>query len=570
MSENKKINFYEEFYRQAKIELLKRIASTKKKQHSIWAVVKNEGKHHGETTCYKCGADFYEYDAVTHPRRGKDVGKWSHALCMVPDLDSAPTGSVMDHALVLTLTELVDDKSALKAYAVPVLNSKGETFGKFTNPVAHRATVDGELMDGETDRLTASIMHPLVWKIILANKDKFSIDLDRKYAKTNRKFNQEYDGDLVTGDRSEHRIAREAFGHDITEPAVEAVITEAKTETEETEAVEEKPKEEPKESSTNSNAGSSVNKLVDEIAEVSKSKVMSSVKDVIEEQAKEIIKEVLGDVRPKTSPLEIKIQGKDEIKKIKHPHPKMKELLEAVSCGEDVYLYGPPASGKTTACKLVAEALGRDFGSLTFDPQTSTVELKGYRDIQGDYCGTEFQKLFSEGGIFLGDEQDNSSPATISCLNQALANGFFTFPLHTEPTKRHPDFTYISAGNTSGYGGDLRYPDRRRFDSAFMDRLSYIEWNYCKDQEQAITLEIGQQHGASADDCLSWLSYVWSLRDYCEETHPDIVVSPRASYRGVKRVALGRDFKDISKLMIFRGIDQDIVDSIAEAVKGDR
>ena len=281
--------------------------------------------------------------------------------------------------------------------------------------------------------------------------------------------------------------------------------------------------------------------------------------------AKAIIDEALGGIEAKPRQLEISV--KDVVSTVKIPHKKFDQLATLVGeLKHDVYLYGPPASGKSTATEDLAKALGLDYGTVTFDPQLPMSKLVGYGTASGQYMPTEFYNLYKNGGVFCGDEQDNASAGTATALNTALANNRYTFPTHDEATPRHKNFVYVGCGNTSGQGGNLAYPDRRRFDQAFADRFTFLNWGYDPAQEQAITLSIADDMGVGSADALAWFKLVQSIRTYCHDNHPEVVCTPRASYKGVGMLAVGIKHKDIATALIFKGLDDDTAKYILNEV----
>jgi hypothetical protein len=126
--------------------------------------------------------------------------------------------------------------------------------------------------------------------------------------------------------------------------------------------------------------------------------------------------------------------------------------------------------------KQIAAALGLEYwytASVVDD-----VQLKGFIDANGKYHETQFYKAFTTGGVFLLDELDASLPEVLTLLNNALANGSFSFP--TGRVKAHDNFYCIAAGNTHGTGADNEYSGRYQLDAASMDRFCEIKVGYDK------------------------------------------------------------------------------------------
>lgn len=141
----------------------------------------------------------------------------------------------------------------------------------------------------------------------------------------------------------------------------------------------------------------------------------------------------------------------------------------------NIWLTGPTQSGKTTAARNVARALGLPFyaeSSLDED-----YKVTGYRQPSGEVVRTQFREAMEKGGIFLADEADNWNPSAWTALNAPLANGFGVFPDGIVP--RHPDCIIIAAANTWGLGANAEYVGRNRLDAATLARFRpQIEWHY--------------------------------------------------------------------------------------------
>lgn len=252
---------------------------------------------------------------------------------------------------------------------------------------------------------------------------------------------------------------------------------------------------------------------------------------------------------PKAEPREIVVRVADKpAVKLERQHKAFDDLLTVSAQGINSMLVGPAGSGKTTAAKNIAKALGRDFASISFGPMTMQSQLLGYEDAHGVYHETLFVKCFRDGGVFLGDEMDAASAAVLVTINMALANGEMATPAGM--IKKHQDFVFIAGANTFGTGADRQYVGRAQLDAATLDRFCFIAWDY----DEALELEIC----GNAD----WFRVVQGYRMNAEKHGLKVVISPRASINGAQLLAAGMDQEKVEKMLIFKGLDQQTINKI--------
>lgn len=185
-------------------------------------------------------------------------------------------------------------------------------------------------------------------------------------------------------------------------------------------------------------------------------------------------------VIPKVHEVRVSDRPPVEVKGVLHKD--FDKIVSMISDGESVYLCGAAGTGKSFLAQQVAEVLGLEYwytASVVDD-----IQLKGFIDANGRYHETQFYKAFTQGGIFLLDELDASVPETLVLLNNALANGYFDFPIGR--TTAHKDFHAIAAGNTFGTGADSTYTGRYCLDAASMDRFALITVDYDREIEMAM------------------------------------------------------------------------------------
>lgn len=237
---------------------------------------------------------------------------------------------------------------------------------------------------------------------------------------------------------------------------------------------------------------------------------------------------------------EVVIQDAGETKKIEGAHKDLAALVQVLQAGLHCYLVGPAGSGKTTLAEQAASALERPFykqGSIM-----AKYELVGFTDAGGTYHRTAFRDAFEYGGVMLLDEIDNNTPDALVAMNDALANGSFTFPDSTQPCKRHPDFICIAAANTIGRGATRQYIGRMPLDAATLDRFFQLEIGYDTSLESNIGHAEFAAHGGTDKAVIaSWIKEVQALRGKLEERKIPVVVSPRATIAGARMLARGVD-----------------------------
>jgi len=199
-------------------------------------------------------------------------------------------------------------------------------------------------------------------------------------------------------------------------------------------------------------------------------------------------------------------------------HEKFETVLKLVSADIPVFLTGPAGSGKNVICKQISEALSMEF--YFSNAVTQEYKLTGFIDANGNYHETQFYKAFTNGGIFMLDEIDASTPEVLVILNAAIANRYFDFP--TGRVNAHEDFRIVAAGNTYGTGADIEYTGRYQLDAASLDRFAIVEIDYSAVIEEAV-----------ANGNHELVHFVRSFRMAVQAAKIKFVVS----YRSIERLA---------------------------------
>lgn len=222
------------------------------------------------------------------------------------------------------------------------------------------------------------------------------------------------------------------------------------------------------------------------------------------------------------------------------------DILELVANHENVYLYGPAGSGKNVLCEELAKALNVPF--YYQNTILTKFDISGYKNAGGEFEETEFYKAWTNGGLFMLDEVDNSQAEALIALNAALANGYYTFP-NVGKVKAHKDFYCVAAGNTNGQGATGDYCGRYKMDESSRDRFFFVKIDYNKEIEKSI---VGEHKDI--------LSFVYDLRKISEELQLSLICGYRAISK-LEKYYNKENIKFILDGFIFRGM---LIDDIKE------
>lgn len=235
-------------------------------------------------------------------------------------------------------------------------------------------------------------------------------------------------------------------------------------------------------------------------------------------------------------------------------HPKFDTVLKKIAMGDAVYMYGPAGSGKNILAQQVAKALGLDFYYCS--TITQEYKLEGFIDAGGVYHETELYRAFKNGGLFMLDEMDASCPEALIILNNALEQGYFTFPCGV--VKAHENFRCIAAGNTCGHGATVEFNGRMKIDEATLNRFSIEFMGY----DERIEL-------ACAGDDSELVEFIHELRKASQKAGMYLVLG----YRNIKRVAKYSAVFGIESALesdILRGMDRDDIRQLVGACSAGR
>jgi MoxR-like ATPase len=234
-------------------------------------------------------------------------------------------------------------------------------------------------------------------------------------------------------------------------------------------------------------------------------------------------------------------------------HPRTAPLIQALRAGQEsgrrvnVLLVGPAGSGKTHAAGAAADALGVPFYAI--GAVDDAFSILGFRDGRGEYQPTAFRNAWENGGAFLFDEMDGSSPEALLVVNQALASDRMAFP--DGMVARHPDFYCVAAANTYGSGADRVYVGRNQLDAATLDRFVTMSFEYDEALERKLT-------GADSDPVAgAWVRYVQRVRAVAEKQRARLVISMRASMAGVDLLRAGWTVAEVLDSALWKGAPAD-------------
>jgi hypothetical protein len=234
-------------------------------------------------------------------------------------------------------------------------------------------------------------------------------------------------------------------------------------------------------------------------------------------------------------------------------HKQFPQLLKACSARDhkgnrlNIWLSGPPGSGKTSAAESVAAALDLPFhfnGAID-----NEYKLLGFVDAQGKLVSRPFRQAYEHGGVYLFDEIDASLPGALLAFNAATANGCADFP--DGIVKRHPDCVIIAAGNTFGHGGTSDFTGRMKQDAAFLDRFAFMAWEIDKDLETELCPD------------KKWSGYVQAVRERVARNGLKVIVSPRASLYGASLIAAGLSWENAVAMTLRKGMSSEQWESVA-------
>ena len=271
------------------------------------------------------------------------------------------------------------------------------------------------------------------------------------------------------------------------------------------------------------------------------------------------VRRIVREEIPAPPTIRIEIPGRPEVE-MSRQHERFPLLLQTLAVGLNVLLVGPAGTGKTTAARKAAEALGLGFSCLSVGPQTSKSDLLGFVDAGGTYRESMFVQAYRDGGVFLLDEIDAGNAGVLTVLNAALAGDVMATPIGM--VSRSPRFLTVAGANTYGQGASRQYVGRNQLDAATLDRFAVLDWPIDEGLEAVM---IGLPAPAPVLDMdrggvinsAAWLGRVRSVRASIEKEQVRAIVSPRATVAGeaLFKVGVGRYW--VEEMVLWRGMPVD-------------
>jgi len=270
-------------------------------------------------------------------------------------------------------------------------------------------------------------------------------------------------------------------------------------------------------------------------------------KGLIVPEPEEDIWEDEDDAEESDKPEEVEAPPSVEVPKGKIRHEKYETIKTCLSCGIPVYLAGPAGSGKNHTVEQIAKEMGWNFYFTNSVQQE--YKLTGFVDAGGEYHETEFFKACMDDTecVFFLDEMDASIPDVLVLLNAAIANGYFEFPCGRVDFE---NVHFVAAGNTVGSGADDMYTGRMVLDQATLDRFAIIDFDYDKNVELKL-----------AKGNTQLLEFIRDLRQTAKTKGIRATFSYRCIMMVTKLEAAGMNTKEILKIAVLKGLDQDTINT---------
>lgn len=164
---------------------------------------------------------------------------------------------------------------------------------------------------------------------------------------------------------------------------------------------------------------------------------------------------------------------------------------------QPIYIFGPAGCGKTSGLKQIAARINYPVYEVTGYDSMQPVDLEGCQTLAAtDGGATTMQWLYGplakamrEGALFIFNEIDMASPASLVALNTILDGAPLTIELTGETITPAPGFMFAATGNTNGSGdatGNYTGVNRQNF--ALQDRFIMVEATYMSEETERALL----------------------------------------------------------------------------------
>ena len=233
-------------------------------------------------------------------------------------------------------------------------------------------------------------------------------------------------------------------------------------------------------------------------------------------------------------------------------HKKQSQLIKTVSMGMHVLMVGGAGTGKTTAARKAAKALGVDFHKFQGHKHAVADDLFGFISAaNGEYISGEAFEPVTEGGLLFIDELDVCTPSLVKACNSLTDDSdYVQFPHET--VKKHEDFVVVAAANTIGQGANELYTGASgQLDASSLDRLVYIDWPIDENIEEELATAHAPEKGEK------WVRFVRQVREAVNDRGILLEITPRASIKGAKMLGAGFSFGDVKSMVLTNRMSDD-------------
>lgn len=266
--------------------------------------------------------------------------------------------------------------------------------------------------------------------------------------------------------------------------------------------------------------------------------------DVVDQLTKRI-----NDLKPHVTRVELPHREPKEVPG--RQHAVFGDVLRLIGARLNVYLVGPPGTGKSTIAEKCAHALDLEFGAISLGPTTPASRIWGYQDATGNYVSTSFRQCYENGGVFLLDEMDNGHAGILAEMNMALANGGAAFPDGFVP--RNQDFVLVACANTYGTGATAQFIGRNALDAATLDRFTMVHVPVDEGLERHLAEAESSEHGRA------WHETIKRFRKNADKAGLKVVISPRSTIEGARMLEAGFSQEQVISMRVLRGLPEDVL-----------
>jgi cobaltochelatase CobS len=257
----------------------------------------------------------------------------------------------------------------------------------------------------------------------------------------------------------------------------------------------------------------------------------------------------------------IKIGALPEVK-LSGQHPQFETLVKSSTIGT-VCLVGPAGSGKTSAGKMLSQALSQEFTTISTGAQTSKSDIFGFISATGAYVQSAVHRAMVEGHVLLLDEFDTCNAGVSKQMNGIIDHDTRSVEFPSGKVEKHDDFRVIVAMNTTGRGADRQYVGGRQQDASTLNRMFWITWDYDTAFERELTLAQGCDTTKAED----WIQTIDKIREEGLNKNLRVVIGTRAKIMGARALKAGFSKKDALNLCLFDGMSVDEAELLKRATK---